>query len=125
MADATVLDPFSWLAPGALAAAPASALPTQQGLELAATVHDLARGAATALQIIERAWIDREDTDDDDRPVRPVISEQAQGDLMRLTIASLSLLAGRAMGAITAANEAAARHGGDQGSALGGTDTAA
>jgi hypothetical protein len=125
MAAATVLDPFSWLAPGALAAAPAAALPTQQSLELAATVHDVTRGAATVLQIIERAWIDREDTDDADKPVTPVISEQMQGDLMRLTITSLSLLADRAMCAITAANEAAAEHGGDQGSALGGTDTAA
>ena len=107
MAAATVLDPFSWLAPGALAAAPASALPTQQSLELAATVHDVTRGAATVLQIIERAWIDREDTEDADKPVAPVISDQMQGDLMRLTIASLSLLADRAMGAITAVNEAA------------------
>lgn len=107
MAAANVLDPFSWLAPGALAAAPASALPTQQSLELAATVHDVTRGTATVLQIMERAWIDRDDTHDAGKPVAPVISDQMQCDLMRLTIASLSLLADRAMGAITAANEAA------------------
>lgn len=112
MADATVLDSFSWLAPGALAVTPASALPTRQSLELAATAHDMTRGGVTVLQIIERAWMAREGTDDDDRPVRPAISEQVQADLMRLTIASLSLLADRAIGAITAVNESAAHQGG-------------
>lgn len=83
-----LFQPFEWIA-----TRPNECMPSNLVTTLASQTRDIAGGVAVLVEIFERDDIDAECADENGNDIPPLIGATDRGDLMRLAVAALKLLA--------------------------------